>query len=415
MLLRSLKRVSYWGASTSSHQVEGKNHNQWSVWELANAKRLADTAKQRYGHLPIWEDIAKEASTPDNYVSGIAIDHYGRYEEDLDMLAKMNLNAYRFSVEWSRLEPKEGRWDEAQFEHYRQMLRAMKRRDIEPFLTLWHFTLPVWFAEKGGFLHRPNLRYFIRFAEKAIAELGEYINYVIIVNEPNVYAGLSYHDGQWPPQQKSLIATIKVFNNLVQAHKRGYQVIKAINKRFKVGSSLNVIDFYNNDSRVTSRLSVAPRTYFWNWRYFDSIESYSDFLGVNFYMTEEYRSWRPVSVGKKINDLGWIMEPERISDVLIATHNRYKLPIIITENGVADRDDQYRRWWLERTLTAMNFAVNSGVNLVGYTHWSLLDNFEWSHGFWPRFGLVEVDRETLARRLRPSAVWFSEQVKKIRG
>src|SRR5690606_5391821 len=149
-------------------QVEGGNHNQWSVWELENAKSKAAQAKHQWEDLESWEMIKEEAQNPDSYVSGKAADHYNRYEQDFDLLQKMNMNALRFSVEWSRVEPEEGAWNVAAVEHYKNYAAELKKRGIEPVVTLFHFTLPVWFVAKGGFEKRANVKYFVRFAEKIV-------------------------------------------------------------------------------------------------------------------------------------------------------------------------------------------------------------------------------------------------------
>ena len=157
--LRFSKRF-LWGASTSAHQVEGGNHNQWSVWEQENAKSLAAQAPYQYGDLDSWDAVKQAAKSPENYVSGQAANHYELYERDLDLLRKMNMNAFRFSIEWSRIQPEKDAWNAEVVEHYRAVLAACKQRSIEPIVTLFHFTLPVWFAELGGFEKRANVKYF---------------------------------------------------------------------------------------------------------------------------------------------------------------------------------------------------------------------------------------------------------------
>ena len=148
---RVFSKHFYWGASTASHQVEGGTENQWSVWELAHAKELAKTAKDRLSYLPSWPDIKEQAQDPANYVSGQGVDHYRRYKEDFDIAKSLNLNAFRFGIEWSRIEPKEGDWDEQQIEHYHTYIKELKKRGLEPFLNIWHWTMPTWFTDKGGF------------------------------------------------------------------------------------------------------------------------------------------------------------------------------------------------------------------------------------------------------------------------
>ncbi|HPR10455.1 MAG TPA: family 1 glycosylhydrolase, partial [Candidatus Saccharibacteria bacterium] len=199
----STHRKMYWGASTASHQVEGGTHNQWSVWELENANELAKTAKHRLGWLANWQDIKAQASDPSNYISDKGVDHYTRYQEDFDLLQSLNLNAFRFGIEWARIEPEQGVWDKAALAHYKQYIASLNQRGIEPFINLWHWTMPVWFTEMGGFEKRSNITYFEAFVQKVSEELLHDVRYVITINEPNVYMGLSYSDGEWPPQKKS--------------------------------------------------------------------------------------------------------------------------------------------------------------------------------------------------------------------
>ena len=173
----------FWGGSTAAHQVEGNNHNQWTVWELAHAKELAQTAHQRLNHLQNWQEIKDQAEEPENYISGQGVDHYRRYKEDFEIAKGLNLNAFRFTIEWSRLEPEEGKWDIAEFDHYKKYITELRKQKLEPFLTLWHWTLPQWFYEKDGFEKKENLKYFYRYVQKVADELLDGVEYVITVNE----------------------------------------------------------------------------------------------------------------------------------------------------------------------------------------------------------------------------------------
>ena len=163
LMLKFPKRF-LWGVATSAHQVEGGLHNNWTVWEQENARSLAAQAPYQYGDLDSWSAVKQAAKSPDNYVSGKATNHYELYEQDLDLVRKMNMNAFRLSIEWSRIQPEKGAWDAAAVEHYKAVLAACKQRGIEPIVTLFHFTLPVWFAEIGGFEKRANVKYFVEFA-----------------------------------------------------------------------------------------------------------------------------------------------------------------------------------------------------------------------------------------------------------
>lgn len=400
----------FWGASTSSHQVEGRNHNNWSVWELAHAQELAQTAHQRLSWLPVWDKISDEAEEPENYVSGEGIEHYKRYKEDFDFLAVLHLNAFRFSIEWSRLEPEEGKWNEREFAHYRRYIAELRKRKVEPFLNIWHWTHPVWFEEKGGFEKRENLKYWDRFIEKISEELFDDVEYVLTVNEPNNYVHFGYFAAEWPPQKRSVVLYLKVYWNLVRAHKRAYKIIKKSRPHVQVGVAHNLANIQaKKPHSILDLISTQMMRNFWNWWYLNRVRRQQDFIGVNYYFSDYYTGlgWRK-NPKVPLNDLGWYMEPEGIYPLLVRVWSRFKKPIFITENGLADREDQFRQWWLQQTIVAMERAISEGVDLRGYMHWSLLDNFEWAYGWWPRFGLIEVDRKTMKRKARPSAVWLAK-------
>lgn len=406
----------YWGASTASHQVEGGTHNQWTVWELGHAQHLARTAAKRYDWLPVWPEIKTEATKPENYVSDKGVKHFERFESDFDYLNELNLNAFRFGIEWSRLEPEEGEWDETAVEHYRRYIAALKQRGIEPFLNLWHWTVPVWFEEKGGFTKRSNLKYFLRFAQKIAEEYGHDLHYVITLNEPNVYTSFGYITGEWPPSQTSYVNAAKVYWHLIVAHKKIYKIFKKRHPNIQIGVATQLANIQaKRPHNWIDQFTTKFMRYAWNWWFLHRIRNQQDFIGFNYYFTDYYRNFRKDNPTVPLNDLGWYMEPEGLYPLLLRVWARYKKPIFVTENGVADANDKYRRWWLEETIVAMERALSEGVDLRGYMHWSLLDNFEWAYGWWPKFGLVAVDRTTMRRKVRPSAKWFADYLKNIRG
>ncbi len=403
----------FWGASTASHQVEGNNHNQWTVWELAHAKEMAQTAHQRLSWLPRWDEIKDRAEEPDNYISGDGVEHYTRYRDDFDTVKELNMNAFRFTVEWSRVEPEQGKWDQREFDHYKKYILELRKRKIEPFLNIWHWTQPVWFEEMGGFEKRENLRYFERFVKKLTEELLEDVEYVITLNEPNNYMSFSYLMGEWPPQKKNIYLALKVYGNLVSAHKRAYRVIKDLRPTINVGIAPNLSNVQaKRPHNFADQLSTKWMRYFWNWWFLNRLRKYQDFVGVNYYFSDYYANFGQKRNPKvPLSDLGWYMEPEGLYPLLIRVSARYKKPIFVTENGLADENDEYRRWWIEESIVAMERAISEGVDLRGYFHWSLLDNFEWAYGWWPKFGLVKVDRERdMKRTIRPSARWFAQKI-----
>lgn len=405
-----------WGAATAAHQVEGKTHNQWSVWELENAHAKAAQAEYHYHDYPSWERIKSDAKSPDNYVSGPLADHYSRYEEDFEYLEKMHMNAFRFSIEWSRIEPTEGAWNAEAIAHYRDYIASLKKKNIEPVMTLLHVALPVWFTEKGGFEHRSNIQYFVRYAERVLRDLGKGVKYVITINEPEVYATMGYMTQEWPPNKASIWKAWQVARNQLAAHKQAYKVIKQVNPRFKIGIAKNSTYFYPGDTAWLSSTSASVMQWVQDDYYLRVVRKTSDFLGLNFYFSDRVFGYRTHnSESGDYTDLDSIIAPGDIEYVLARWHRKYNLPIMITGNGLADATDQYRQEWLKTTIVAMQRAMGEGVELLGYLHWSLLDGFEWTYGKWPRFGLVAIDYKTGKRTLRPSGEWFGKVIKRLRG
>ena len=406
----------FWGASTAAHQVEGGNYNDWTVWELEHAKEYAQTAHQKNSHLKNWDKIKHKAENPDNYVSGRGVEHYSKYKEDFDIVKKLNLNSFRFSIEWARIEPDEGIWNAAEINHYKTYILELRKRNIEPFLNIWHWTMPNWFAEKGGFTKKKNISYFERFVKKIADELLEEVSYVITINEPNVYAAESYLTGQRPPQKKSPFQFINVYRNIWIAHNRAYKILKIKKPSLKIGVANQLANMQAKRPRnFFDEFTTKIMRYFWNWLFLYRIRNYQDFIGINYYFTSYYMGlFKENNPSFPLNDLGWYMEPEGLYPLLIRAWARFKKPIFITENGLADDNDEFRRWWIEETIVAMERAISEGVEISGYLHWSLLDNFEWESGYWPHFGLVSVDRENgMKRSIRPSAKWFANRIKEL--
>lgn len=400
-----------WGASTASYQVEGGNHNDWSEWELKVASQQAKNAKEHLAGIPAWQEIKAQAESPDNYISGKGIDHYNRYKEDFDLLKQLNFNSFRFGIEWSRIEPEEGKWNEEAIAHYKNYIAELKKRHIQPVINLWHYSLPIWFAEKGAFAKHSNIKYFERFVKKIAYDLIVPCDIVITINEPNVYATFSYLLGEYPPQEKSLVKFCFVYWNLAIAHRRTYKILKKIDPSLHIGVASQLANIqakhpHNEIDEMTTRFM----RWAWNWWFLRRTRREQDFIGFNYYFTDYYSGWGEREDPKlPLNDLGWYMEPEGLYPLLLSTWARYKKPILITENGVADMHDEYRRWWIEETVIAMERALSEGVQIKGYFHWSLLDNFEWAYGWWPRFGLVAVDRKHgMKRTVRQSSKWFAD-------
>jgi beta-glucosidase len=403
-----------WGSATSAHQVEGGNvNNDWWEWEKVP------------GHIA------------DGTVSGRACEQYERYEADFDLAKSLNQNAHRLSVEWSRIEPEEGRWDQNETLHYRKVLEALKARGMSVMLTAWHFTLPKWFAAKGGWESRDAVRHYERYVSFLAKEFGDLVDHWNTMNEPMVYLLQSYGSGIWPPGSRSPLRNIRVFGKLCMAHKAGYRAIHAqldgktgadgtsaeasakegSPRPVMVGIAQNVITFepYRKQALVDN-LFVWFADKMFNRQFFIWTKGTHDFIGINYYF--HYRiKYVPTKVSelfyevhtenREVSDLGWEINAAGIFDAIISM-SRFKLPIIITEHGVANADDGKRPRVIVSALKEVYHAIQSGVDVRGYFHWSLIDNFEWERGFSGRFGLIAIDYHTMKRTPRRSAYVYAD-------
>ncbi|MEK7481920.1 MAG: glycoside hydrolase family 1 protein [Patescibacteria group bacterium] len=412
----------YWGSSTSAHQVEGNNHNDWTEWEKENAERLAKEAKKKFGYLQNWPEIKEQAQNPQNYISGRACDYYNRFEEDFDIAKSLGHNAHRFSIEWSRIEPEEGKFNEKEIEHYRKVIKALKSRGIEPFVTLWHWTNPLWIRDIGGWENKKTIEYFLRYVEKIVSKFDYEIKFWITLNEPEIYSSISYLKGEWPPQKRNPLSYLLVIENLIKAHREAYKIIKKIQPAVKVGIAKNNVYFEAYQNKLINRLLKKIIDWWWNFYFLNRIKKYHDFIGLNHYFYNLIKNFKfNQNENREVSDLGWEIYPEGIYYVL-KDLKKYGKSIYITENGLADAKDEKRGKFIKEHLYWVNKAIQGGVDVRGYFYWSLLDNFEWDKGFWPRFGLVEVDYsakggsasggKTMKRKIRKSALEYAKIIKK---
>lgn len=403
-----------WGAATSAHQVEGNNHNDWTEWEQKSAKDKVESAKAKkwpvhiLGRYP--SPLQKE-----NYISRLACDHYNRFREDVDLARSLGHNAHRFSIEWSRIEPEEGVFDEKEIAHYREVLAALHGRGMEPFVTLWHWTLPLWVRDEGGWGNKKTIGYFLRYVEKLCQTLGKDIAFWMPLNEPGIYIGLGYLQAAQPPFVKSLHKANTVFKHLMAAYRGAYAVIHAHYPASRVGLShyaAHVIPYKNG---LWNKVLASALNYFRNGRFLNAVKNTNDFIGIQYYHTDfvnlklggRFGFFELKNPNTWLSDMGWQIYPEGIYYV-VKQAARYKKPIYITENGVADARDVHRERFIKEHLQWVCKAIQEGADVRGYFYWSLLDNFEMPRldGFWPRFGLCEVDYKTMERRVRPSALAY---------
>lgn len=412
-----------WGAATSAHQVEGHNNNDWSHWEQANAQRLANESTKKFGHVAAWERIKQQATDPQNYISGIAAAHYDKYPEDIAIMKSLGLKAYRFSIEWSRLEPAEGEWQEQAFNHYREVIKHLKDNGLEPFVTLWHRTLPLWIEEKGGWENGYTIERYLKFVEKIVTEYKGSVRFWMPLNEPEFEVLGAYLGGTFPPQVRNPIRAFRVFQNLVKTYNQASLLIHKLQPEAQVGTAQAAItaDAYKN--RWLNKIATSALSYFSNWRFLNAVKHHSDFFGVQYYSRPTINlSFKAknnyglpfveqIDLGLPKSDMGWEINPEGIYPTLTEVWRRYHKPIYVTENGLPDAVDTRRGQFIKDTLAAVHKAVQNGVDIRGYFHWSLLDNFEWDKGFWSKFGLIEVNRQTMERKVRPSAYIYSNIIK----
>ncbi len=428
-----------WGAATSSHQIEGYNKNDWSDWEAQ-------------GNI--------EGGTK----SGAATDHWNRFREDIRLAAELGLNSYRFSIEWSRLEPDEGQWDASAFQWYKELILKCENYRLVPMLTLHHFTSPKWFAAKGGFAWKGAANKFNEYVKKAVHHFGAYVPLWCTFNEPMVLVIGTYLGKFMPPAQFAPHLAAEANHQLLRAHTLAYDTIHSEiirreghwkNYPIQVGIAHNMLDFLPD--RFWHPIEHLLAKYFhrfYNRAWLDAITGRkqrfgalgiippsrtvtealgrmtADFIGVNYY-TKAHVQWRPRDLKQEglkelplgvsfahrkdvVSDVGWAIHPQGFKKVLRFAAS-YGLPLYITENGIADREDCMRSSYIEAHIKEMALLIQKGMDIRGYYHWSLLDNFEWIKGFGPRFGLYRVNYDTFERSPTASAVYLKNLVQRHRS
>jgi beta-glucosidase len=376
-----------WGTATAAHQIEGGNwNNDWWAWE----------------HAP---------GTPCVEPSGDACDSWNRWEEDVALVADLGLGTYRFSLEWSRIEPEDGEWSRASVDHYRRQCEALRARGIEPTVTFHHFTTPRWLAERGGWEDPATADRFAAFAGRLAGELADVIGRACTINEPNIVAAVGWVSGGFPPGKHDRDLRHRVNDVFVDAHRKAVDAIRAAAPRVPVGLTLSMTEYV----ALPGGESRAAR-----WRrgmedvFLDAVEG-DDFLGVQTYSRTRVGPEGDAGPepGVPVLDMGYELWPQALEACLRRAWERTggQVPLLVTENGIGTTDDDQRLGYVHAALAGVLRALADGVDVRGYTYWSLLDNFEWAYGYRPRFGLVAVDRETFARTPKPSAAWFREVVR----
>ena len=389
-----------WGVSTAAYQIEGGIRCDWSEWEQSEGRKKALEEKSRLE--------GKDLELSD-YICGQACGSYERWAEDIEIIKNMNCNAYRFGVEWARIEPEEGKIDKEAIAHYRNLLVRLKENKIKTVLTLWHWTNPVWIGS-AGWQKEDTVEKFIRFTELIVKELGGLVDYWITLNEPMMHIYHGYLDGKFPPQLRIAFLKIpKVFNNLVSANNLAFKIIHKHYPDAKVSIAMTT-GFAEPAHKYNpiEKMMVQAYRYLRNDMFLNKIKGHYDFIGVNYYHHDRV-IWHPPfrkNLYEKVSDFGWEIYPEGIYHVL-KDYQRFDKPILIIESGISDAKDIYRKDYIRDILRWTHKAIEEGVRVEGHFYWSLFDNFEWADGYGQKFGLIAVNHRTFERTKRPSADYYA--------
>ena len=427
-----------WGVATSAFQIEG----------AASADGKGPS---------IWDTFCRQpGAIADGSDGDVACDHYHRWEADLDMIASLGVNAYRFSVSWPRVQPLgSGAWNEAGLAFYERLVEGLLARGIQPHLTLNHWDLPDALQHAGGWAARDTVARFVDYALGIYARLGSRLASIATHNEPWVMAVLGHQTGVFAPGLKSRKTALQVTHHLLLSHGLALQALRAAGCTAKLGIVLNLAPFHPaTDSAADQAKTVLEDGLLLRW-YLDPlfkanypqdvlthvgsdgpdvqpgdmahIAQSLDFLGVNYYsrsVVSAGEPWDAAAAGREVTDMGWEVYPQGLTELLVRLHRDYPgPPLFITENGGAFKDslndgrvaDDGRTRYLQTHIAAVADAMRQGVNMGGYMVWSLMDNFEWASGYAKRFGIVHVDYETQVRTLKDSALWYRGFLQEQRG
>ncbi len=364
-----------WGAATAAHQIEGNNVN--SDWWRS----------EQAGILP--------------HASETACDSWNCWPDDVRLLTDLGLNAYRLSVEWARIEPRPGQFDQTALDTYRRQLEALRQAGIEPMVTLHHFTSPQWLADLGGWSSPDVVPRFAEYASRVAREFSDLVRWWITINEPSILGFKAYIEGSWPPHQPwNLRGYVRLLRHAARGHVRARRALLAerpdalASMAFAIWP-MQAVRRWSPVDQLMARLG----DWLWQGRIIGRSLASLDWIGVNYY-SRTWVGWpwpaAPLGSGER-TDFGWEIYPPGLYAVLRRV-GRFGKPVVITENGIADADDRRRAGYIVAHLREVHRAISDGVDVRGYMHWTLLDNFEWAEGFTQRFGLATRERE-----LRPSA------------
>ncbi|MBV9664234.1 MAG: glycoside hydrolase family 1 protein [Actinobacteria bacterium] len=372
-----------WGTATAAHQVEGGNwNNDWWMWE----------------HDP---------SSPCVEPSGDTVDHWHRYPEDIKLLADLGFNTYRFSVEWSRVEPERNEWSPAALDHYRRVCAECLDNGIQPIVTYHHFTTPRWVTNHGGWEEPSTADLFARYAERVTGALGDLTQWACTFNEPNIVATMGYLAGVFPPGRRDSALRRAVNDILIDAHHKAVHAIRSGPGTQNIGLTLAMSDWQAVDGGESRRDRIRLNM---EDVYLEAAQG-DDFIGVQTY--SRTRVGPDGTMGPEgdtpTTQMGYEVWPEALeATIRYATEKTGGVPVLVTENGIGTSDDEQRVDYVRRALRGVRSCLDDGIDIRGYTYWSALDNFEWALGYRPTFGLIAVDRETFVRTPKPSAAWLGQ-------
>ena len=409
------------GTATSGLQIEGcDTNNNWYKW-------------------------CEEGHIQDGSNCVNAADHWNRYEEDINIMEELNHDIYRMGLEWSRIEPEKGHFSSSGLEHYRKEIEGLLEKGIKPLVTLHHFSHPLWLVEEGGWENPQMVDYFKRYTEHVVNNLGDLVSEWITINEPNVFLFNGYLEGIWPPGKTSMSGFLKALRNMIKAHIESYRSIHGVRKKSgyhgvtKVGVANHLRVFQPERDRLLDRVPASLMSYMFQDLVMDAMTSgkmkfplgvghyplgrgkFYDFIGINYYTRDIIQfeinpammfGQLKVKEDSQVNDLGWEIYPEGIYRLSKKYHQRYKAPIYITENGICDNEDDQRSRFIYNHLQQISRAIDEGIPIERYYHWSLLDNFEWLEGESARFGLVHINYQTQERTIKESGLFYGEICKK---
>jgi beta-glucosidase len=371
-----------WGTATAAHQIEGGNwNNDWWRWE----------------HTP---------GTGCQEPSGDACDSWDRWPEDVALLRELGLTDYRFSIEWSRIEPEDGEHGTAALDHYVRQCEALLEAGIEPVVTFHHFTTPRWLADQGGWANPVTADRFAAFCERAAGRLAGVMRRACTINEPNIVATMGYLLGVFPPGVQDRDQRHRANEVFVDAHRKAVDAIRAAAPGVPVGLTLSMDDYQAVDGGESKRDHIRRSME----DVFLEATGGDDFVGVQTYSRARIGpdGRLPAEDGVPTLPMGYEYYPQALEATIRRAWEVTKgeVPILVTENGIGTDDDAQRIAYVRTALEGVLACLADGIDVRGYTCWSLLDNFEWLFGYGPRFGIVDCDRTTFARTPKESARWL---------